>query len=490
MGFWDDVFSPVATLVNRTSQRDFSASVPVWQNGVAQFPNNRYETYAREGYMKNEVVYQCIDELATSAAEPKMMARSGDKWRADGQICELLNAPNPFMDRFTFWATVIMHLCIAGNAYALKVRSGSGRVVELWLLRPDRVRVVPSRETYIGAYAYDVGGGQIVSLSPNDVIHFKETHPLDDWYGMPPLMPASGRVDIDNYMKDFVKSAFQNGGMPGAVLNVKQKVNPEAKEEIRNRFRNQFGGPAGWHELLIIDNAESTYTPMTMPLGQRGLVVPELDDVNIQRICSSFHCFAPLLGYMKDSGGYNSLFALERHWWTSTLIPFYKQLAGPLNLNLVPDFPRINEVAFDMSDVWALREDMDAIATRWVGLAREGIASLQEAREKVGLPHDWDADAIFLVPAKSAAIKGDELDDPTGFEAPAPAVSAPATALLTAPRGRGRPRIEEDSAARETWEELQRLRGEHPGITLAQCATYLALSERTLQRYDKAFASN
>lgn len=477
-----EAVAPVATLFNRESQRSFSAQVPIWQNGVAQFANTRYETFAREGYMKNEIVYQCIDELATSAAEPKIQSRSGERWGNSSPICELLNNPNPFMDRFAFWATIIMHLCLAGNAYALKVRSGSGRVVELWLLRPDRVRIIPSRENYIAAYTYNVGGGEIITIPQNDIIHFKETHPLDDWYGMPPLMAASGRVDIDNYMKDFVKSAFQNGGMPGAVLSVKQSLSPDAKEAIRDRFRNQFGGSAGWHELLILDNAESTYTPMSMPMGSRGLVVPELDDINVQRIASTFHCFAPLLGYMKDSGGYNSLFALERHWWTSTLIPFYKQLAGPLNLSLVPEFPRISEVAFDMSDVWALREDHDALAVRWANLAKENIASREEARERVGLPRKWDPDDTFVLMSGGAPLKGDDFDEGE-LSQPEPVKALPA------PRNRGRPRTSEDDAARETWTEWQRLRDEHPGITLRQSAMYLSVSERTLQRYEQAFSN-
>lgn len=470
----------VSRFLKATAVRNqgLSVTVPTWQNGVAQFPNQRYDTYARDGYMRNEVVFACIDELATSAAEPKLMARTGSRWRHDGQILEFLNNPNPFMDHFTLWATVIMHRSLAGNAYGLIVRSASGKPAQLWLLRPDRVRVVPSRENYISHYTYDIGGGEVIPLPPEDVIHWKNRHPLDDWYGMPPLMAVSGRTDIDNFMKDFVKSAFQNGGMPGAVLTVKQKVPPEDKEQIRNRFRNTFGGPSGWHELLILDNAEASYTPMTMGLGSRGLVVPELDEISIQRICSAFHVFPPLIGYMKDSGGYNSLFALERHWWTSTLIPLYKELAGPLNLRLVPNFPRVAEVQFDMTDVWALRDDVDKVALRWSNLAQRGIATVQEAREAVGLPRDWNDDDVFLVPSASVGVLGDDLAQPD---------ADPANAVPQSRRGRLR--TEDDPAARAVYDQAVSLKMRSPSLSWEQVAAQVGVTSRTLRAYREVFSS-
>lgn len=396
------------------SQRGFSASVPVWQAGQAQLPDAKYSTYATEGYMKNELVFACIEELATSAAEPRMQARIGDKWVKTHPIVTLLGRPNPFMDDFEFWSTVIMHRSLAGNAYALIVRSRSGKVAELWLMRPDRVRVIPSRETYISHYTYDVGGGEIIKLPVEDVIHFKSRHPLNDWYGMPPLMAVSGRTDIDNYMKDFVKSAFQNGGMPGAILSIKQKMTPEDKEATRNRFRNSFSGPGGWHELLILDNAESSFTPMTMSLGTRGLVIPELDEIEEARIPMAFGVPQSLIGTRTSyqNGGYANKRAEEQHFWTGTLSPLYRELSGPLNLRLVPNFTRVDEVGFDLSGVLALQDDVDKVASRWANLANKGIATIQEAREKVGLPREWSSDDVFLVPSSSVGVSGEDLEEP------------------------------------------------------------------------------
>lgn len=465
----------------------FSGSVPVWQSGRAQLANTRYDTYAREGYMANELVYACIRELMTSASEPAMMVSSGGgAWKHSGPIIDLLNRPNPWQDHYAFWQTVIMHEQISGNAYALKVRSQSGKVVEMWTLRPDRMRVVPSQERYISHYEYHVGDGQVIPLPAEDVIHFKMPHPLDDWYGMPPLMAISGRVDIDTYMKNFVKTSFESGGMPGAVLNIKQKVTSEDKEAIRNRWRSTYGGPGGWHELLILDNAESTFTPMTMSLGTRGLVVPELDEIMEARIPMVFGVPQSLIGTRTSyqNGGYANKRAEATDFWQNTLIPLYKELAGVLTLRLAPDFFGVDKIAFDMEDVFALREDMDKIADRWGKLTQYGIASVEEARERVGLKRAIPNGETFLLPSSSEPIQGEDIESidgaatvgalPAGREAPA------------APKP-GRPSTANDPEARSLWQKGREFLERHPRATNDQVAGHLSISVRTWIRYEDTF---
>lgn len=391
--------------------------VPQYMSGTARLSDARYQTYAREGYMANELVYACIEELSTSAAEPSMMAKVGGAWVKEDRVLTLLNAPNPFMDRFEFWATIIMHRSLAGNAYALKVRSGSGRVVELWLLRPDRVRIVPDSVSYIRRYDYDMGNGQMMPIPVNDVIHFKNRHPLDDFYGMPPLMAISGRTDIDNFMRDFVKSYFMNAGVPGGILSVKQALTPSQRDEIRNRFRETVGGPRGWHEMLILDNSEATFTPMTQQVGTRGLVIPELDEIDEARIPMVFGVPQSLIGTRTSyqNGGYANKRAEEQHFWTGTLTPLYKELAGPLNLRLAPDFFGVQEIMFDLSDVEALQEDIDLVSNRIIAQVNGGLLSWEEGREKLGLPATPPSGHRFFIPTQVEAQPASDVGKPVAL---------------------------------------------------------------------------
>lgn len=396
--------------------------VQPWAEGRAALPNLNYDTLAREGYGKNELVFACVEELSTSAAEPRMMLRKSaeGEWLHDGhRLLDLLERPNPFMDRFEFFATVIMHRSIAGNAYALIIRSASGRPVELWLMRPDRVRIVPDRETFIRRYEYNVGGGEVVEIPTEDVIHFRTRNPLDDFYGMPPLAPASGRVDIDNYMKDFVKTFFERAGVPAAVLSTKGEMDPALKKEIKERFGRDYGGRPGWHGLLVLDNAEASFTPMTQSLGPSGLMVPQLDEINESRIGMCFQVPLSLVGARlgMSSSSYANRKSDRESFWDETLAPMYKSLAGQVNLRLTPNFPDVKEVAFDLADVRALQEDIDKVHARNRADMQAGGISIEEFRAATGRSKEL-GDGTFLIPTNLEAVPAEDVGEQIGVPEP------------------------------------------------------------------------
>jgi HK97 family phage portal protein len=346
-----------------------------------------------------------------------MRARVGDQWTLEHPILDLLAHPNPFMDAFELWATVIMHLSLAGNAYLLKIRSRSGKLLELWPLRPDRIRIVPDAVKFISHYEYDAGGVDI-PVPVEDIIHIKKRHPLNAFYGMPPLLPISGRVDIDNFMRDFVKSFFKNAGVPGGILNIKGSVSPDVKDEIKRRYNTEYGGIQNWHKLLVIDGADASFTAMTSEMGTRGLVIPELNKIEEIRIIMAFQVPPELIGAMSgmESSSYAQKRAARESFWDETLAPLYKEISGPLNssprtqsrMGLTAEFPGVQEVGFDLSDVRALREDVDKLHTRVRLDVTSGLRTIEEGRIVLGIP-DVPADGTFLIPANLVPVAASEV---------------------------------------------------------------------------------
>jgi len=416
-----------------------STSLPVWQGGTGSGPHN-YSQFARSGYAGNEIVFSAIELLATSAAEPHIIGRrwrraspqiraetnrlqaKGHSWAeindllirngfieqiTNHPLVRMLNAPNPFMSRGQCWSTIVMDRYLGGNAYLLKARNSlMGNVQEFWRLRPDRVRIVPDRDTFC-KYEYTVGTEK-TTFEYRDVMHFKTRNPLDDYYGMPPLMAISGRLDIDAYMRTFLKKFFDQGGTgPGSILTVKQKLSQEAKDDMRSRFRKQFGGPSGFHEMMILDNAESTYQQMGLNRGLRDALPKELDAVSEARIAMVFGIPGSILGLL--IGYESSSYANKRQdWqvlWDVTMTPLLSDLDDTLNLSLVPEFGGVDEVLFDLSDIKALQEDVDKMHDR----ARKNLAvggwSLEEFRDATG-KDPADLSGMFLVPANSIPMRG------------------------------------------------------------------------------------
>lgn len=406
--------------------------IPPWQAGIVQPMALNYEAFAREGYGGNEIVFAAIQELMSSASEPQMQVRVGKEWTHEHPLLDLMNRPNPLMDRYAFWSTVLMYYHISGNAYALKVRSRFTNVVELWLLRPDRMRIVPDSYSIVRRYEYQIGAGGAgsvgIPIPREDIIHFKKPHPYNDFYGLSPLSIIASRIDTDNYMREFVKAYFVNAGVPGGILNIKQSVSPEVKEQIRQGFRTNFGGPRGWHDTMILDGAEATFTSLTAALGTRGLVVPELDEVNEARLAAPFGVPLSLIGARLGmaSSSYGNRKSDREGFWDETLSPLYKELAGPLNLALVPDFGGVDEISFDLSDVRALQEDVDKVHARVRSDYTAGLESFESARLSLGLPAKPAAGETLLIPSNMVPTKVSDLGKPPELPAPAP-IPAPSS---------------------------------------------------------------
>jgi phage portal protein BeeE len=226
-------------------------------------------------------------------------------------------------------------------------------------------------------------------------------------------------------MRDFVKAYFQNAGVPAGILTTKAKLSEAQRSEIRERMRGQFGGPAGWHETMVLDNADATFTPLTSNLGQRGLVIPELDEISEARIPAVFGVPESLIGTRTSyqNGGYANKRAEEQHFWTGTLIPMYRELVGPLNLNLVPEFAGAEEIKFDLRDVGALQEDVTAVAHRARDMVDSGLWTVEEGRVATGMPAKLTPGETLLIPSNLTQVPAEDLGvtpEPVALPAPKP----------------------------------------------------------------------
>ncbi len=349
-------------------------------------------------------VHNCVEELSTSAAEPRIVGvrrlpDGGKEVVKEHPLLDLLERPNPFMSRYQFLASLVMYRAIAGNAYFEKVRSQAGRVVELWPLRPDRMFVIPDRTKHIKGWEYRLEGLPYY-LQATDVVHTKTRNPLDDYYGLPPLAVCAERVDTDSFMRSFTLSFFRNAGVPAGLLNISKTCSEAEKEAIRNRFRDQVAGPQAWHSLLVLDDTDATFTNMGMPLGSSGIVLPELDEINEARLAMCFgvplELISARLGMVH--GNRSTTQAARAGFWDETLSPLYEELASDLSTGLVdPEYDGIDYLEFDKSTVQALQEDADAKHKRVREDLAAGVISVQEARQETGRSDDFPEGAILIV---------------------------------------------------------------------------------------------
>src|SRR5215831_1386346 len=406
MGLFADTLRGLFSFGIETKQA-VASMVPTWQVGVPQIPliNMRsYEQLTRKGYLGSEVVFACCQAIAKSAASPAMVAYLGHDYSNPEPVIEhpaldILRRPNPWWTHYQMWASTVVALKISGNAYWERVRDRTGKVVEYWPLRPDRMWVIPDAKNYIRGYEYRLGS-ETYFLEPSDVIHFKNPHPLNDFYGLAPLSVLIERIDIDVWTREFTTAFFRNAGVPSGLLNIMRSVEPNEREIIRQRFRQQYGGPDGWGNVLVIDNGQASYTKLGMDPGTIGL--NDINQITESRICAVMDVppsiIWTVLGHQSASGLNNSNKQSDQtQWWTGALAPMYEDLAQQFTLASNEDYPDVDHFSFDLSGVPGYAKDEDSVHARVRADFAAGLVTWDQAVALLG--YDADKPGWVVIPS-------------------------------------------------------------------------------------------
>ena len=317
---------------------DASATVAMVSDmSTVQYPDDNYLNFAKEGYGKSELVHACIRELSTGVANGRwyvgVQDDGGITELEDTPLANLIKYPNPTQDFGTWIQRAVTYLQVAGNLYVYKERSQTNDVIALWLLRPDRISIIP-QDRGMNRYSYEMDGVEY-ELPTEDVGHMALPNPNNDVYGLSPLHVISKTINLDMAMTDFAKTYFQNAGVPSGLLKIKRRLtSAEEATRIRSRWRSTFGGTRNMHQVAVLDD-DAEYQQMAS--APKDMALTELRDITESRICSVLG--VPPILISANVGLQRSTFANYREarfsFHSETLEPLINQMRQFLNYCLL-----------------------------------------------------------------------------------------------------------------------------------------------------------
>ena len=137
-------------------------------------------------------------------------------------VIDLLAAPNPGQSGAALLEGFYGHLLLSGDGYLEAAGTGADNGPrELYVLRSDRMKVVPGSDGWPVAYEYSVGAMKHLFDMRQDrvpVVHVKSFHPQDDHYGLSPLTAAANAIDVHNSASDLVKALLDNAARPSGAI--------------------------------------------------------------------------------------------------------------------------------------------------------------------------------------------------------------------------------------------------------------------------------
>ena len=324
-----------------------------------------------------------------------------------GYMLRLLERPNEFFDGPTQWMATIVDWICRGNAYWIKIRNASDRVVQLWWV-PERMMEPgwPKNDpgVFIGWYDYTVEG-VTYRIPPRDVVHFR--------YGIDPSNPRKGlsrlaslfrEIFTDEEAANFTASLLRNLGIPGVIIapanttgTTQVKAEPAT---VKQKFMETFGGDRRGEPMVLTSPTDVkvlSFNPQEMELTALRRI-PE------ERIAAviGIPVGVAQLGAGLDRNTFTNYGEARVAAYTEGVLPSHRVIAAQLELQLLTDFADLEVERLDVWFDWTKASAMASFAAEvWKRLESSATKGLiTRAAFKRGTGQNTDAsDEVYIYPS-------------------------------------------------------------------------------------------
>ena len=375
-----------------------SKSALVSYRPVGSFSSSDYDDLADIGYKKNVIVYRCVQLISRALASVDWTLQDGDETLREHEILDLMNKPNSKQYKTTFIEEAVSYLLLSGNCYVMAKRDDGGNPKSLYLLRPDRITVIPGNGEFPLAYQYQTATKKRLfevnqETGECDILHIKLFNPLDDWYGMSPIEAAMGSINQHNSIAQQNTSFLQNGGRPSGALMYKSSIDPQKRSELKDNLRNLYEGGRNAGKILLL---EGNFEWKEMGLSPKDLDFISGKELAAKEIALAFGVPNILVGSM-SSATFANYKEARYNFWEETLIPLLNIVAGEFSNWLQAIFKTDLKLWYDLDSIPALTNKREV---EWRKINNADFLTQNEKREAFGytpIPDSTpDSDAIHL----------------------------------------------------------------------------------------------
>lgn len=401
------------------------------KNGQPLTTPANYEAFAHKGYNHNLVVYTAISKITTACGSvewnlfKKTRGRKSD-WEELEQhpLLDLLHRPNPMQSTSEFIESLVGFKKIAGNSYVEASKPSSNRPpLELWPVRPDKMRIVPGTKGYPLKFEFKYGDrvkywdvDQITLKS--DILHMKTFNPVDDWYGLSPIQAMLLSMDQYNAGQRWNLSLLQNEARPSGILQMAvTKDNPRGSltdtqyQQLKAQVEEKTGPFNSGRPMILQGGLEWKQ----MALSPKDMDFLQLKSTTANDIAVAYGVPAELLGLgTKTFANYKEA---RLAFYEDTVLPTLGSLRDSFNQWLAPMFGDDLYIDYNEDSIDALVEKREQ---KYTSLQQSTFLTINEKREAAGYER---IEGLDVIQVGQTPLHIDELEDFFGEEeAPEPPI--------------------------------------------------------------------
>ncbi len=349
--------------------------------GGASWSDRSFDVLSEKGYKSNAIVYACVDLVSQACQNLDLLVYGEDGNEIPNHpLINKFKMPNLYQSGSEFRSKLIGNFLLSGNAYVY-VDSDYADGDHFWhCLRPDRVEVKLNNRGQVAGYEYSVINDnytQKVFYRKEDVIHIKNYHPNDDYYGHSPANSAGNSIDTHNSASSFIKSLLDNSAMPSGALIFRgneftQSLSDEQRKQLKLEIEDTYSGSRNAGRPMLLEGG--------LEWKEMGIHPKNMEFMDAKREAARDIALAfgvpPLLLGIPGDNTYANYKEANRAFYRQSVMPkmghvlgvfshYFSIVKPPQSTSAENDrVPHILTVTFDKDKIEALAEEQDSLFDR------------------------------------------------------------------------------------------------------------------------------
>ncbi len=297
-------------------------------------------------------------------------------------LAVLLNfRPNPYQSVQEFRNKIFVDFILEGSAFI----HFDGTF--MYHLPASQMEIIPDNLTYIKGYKF-MG---MVDFTPEEVFYFTDIGKKNNYRSESRLVSASRSINILYDMQKFQESFFENGAIPGLILETDNTLSQQAKTRTITNWKAEYNPKSGARSPMIVDNGLHLKEMFKISFQ-------DLDfDISIARHDKKILTALGVPPVLIEGGNNANISPNLRLFYLETILPIVIKYTSAVERFFGFDVSAIT------TTVSALQPELRETSAYLTSLVNGGVISPNEAREELRYEKltDQDMDKI-RVPANIA----------------------------------------------------------------------------------------
>lgn len=332
--------------------------------------------------LKVSAVMACVKVLSeTMSSLPlkvyKRLPDGGKQEASDYPLYEVLHCkPNGWQTIFEFTEMMQSHLCLRGNAYAVKVPGILGAVTQLVPVDPDLVTVEVNRES--GRIFYKIRHNPAEpaeTYNQDEVLHIRHMT-LDGYLGISPIQYAREAIGLAAASEEYGSSLFANAGIPKIALTTDANLTNDQRSQLGKSWGDAHAGEGNHNKTAVLSNGLKIQQLTITPEDAQFLETRKYQSEDIARV---FRVPLHLIGNL-DRSTNNNIEHQSREFLTYTMLPWVRRWECAINRSLIDTSTGNYFAEFCVEGL--LRGDVQSRARWYESMRNMGCYSANEIRAK------------------------------------------------------------------------------------------------------------